>query len=285
VKVDRHSKTKKSTFVNFEIFRMKEKDIPIELLELKENIHAFSWEPRGDRFAIIHGENANRPDVSFYSLVEQQLKKLKTLEKRLANCLFWSPAGSFIILAGLRNLNGVLEFFNVDDMESMINEEHSMCTAVDWDPSGRYVSTTVSHWRHSLDTGYNIFTFAGKLVYKVVKDKFFQLTWRPRPHTLLSTDKIEQIKRELPRYSKVYLKEEKARAKGHEAIIKKERAALRQEFNKLVAEREKEYAAWRHTLNEIYGRNLDAEEKEVQDVKEEVEELVDYQEEVVDDVV
>ena len=35
VKVDRHTKTKKSIFCNLEIFRVREKDYPIEVVELK----------------------------------------------------------------------------------------------------------------------------------------------------------------------------------------------------------------------------------------------------------
>ena len=35
VKVDRHTKTKKSTFCNLEIFRVREKDYPVEVVELK----------------------------------------------------------------------------------------------------------------------------------------------------------------------------------------------------------------------------------------------------------
>lgn len=35
VKVDRHTKTKKSIFCNLEIFRVREKDFPIEVVELK----------------------------------------------------------------------------------------------------------------------------------------------------------------------------------------------------------------------------------------------------------
>jgi translation initiation factor 3 subunit B len=46
VKIDRHTKNKKKTFVNFELFRVFEKDIPIENLELKDPVHAFSWEVR-----------------------------------------------------------------------------------------------------------------------------------------------------------------------------------------------------------------------------------------------
>jgi translation initiation factor 3 subunit B len=35
VKVDRHTKTKKSIFCNLEIFRVREKDFPVEVVELK----------------------------------------------------------------------------------------------------------------------------------------------------------------------------------------------------------------------------------------------------------
>lgn len=76
VKVDRHTKNKKKTFVNFELFRVTEKDIPIENLELQDPVHAFSWEPRGDRFAVIHGENASKPDISFYSMTGKRLTLL-----------------------------------------------------------------------------------------------------------------------------------------------------------------------------------------------------------------
>ena len=40
------------------------------------------------------------------------------------------------MLAGLKGLNGQLEFFSVDDMETMAAAEHFMATDVDWDPTG-----------------------------------------------------------------------------------------------------------------------------------------------------
>jgi translation initiation factor 3 subunit B len=284
VKVDRHTKTKKSTFVNFELFRVKEKDIPIELLEAKDQVHAFAWEPKGDKFAIIHGDNSNRPDVSFYTLAEKQLKKLKTIEKKPANALFWSPAGDMIILAGLRNLNGVFEFFSTSQMETVANVEHNMCTAVDWDPSGRYVSTTVSFWRHQLDTGYSVWTYSGKLVYKVVKDKFMQMLWRPRPPTLLPEEKIKSIDTNLATYSKKYEKELKNAIRAEKDRLKKQQEAERREFNKLVEEREKEYASWRASyLNSVYGRDLEAEDKAIEEVEEVHEELLENYEEVVEE--
>lgn len=53
------------------------------------------------------------------------------------NALYWSPAGKFLVLAGLKNFNGQFEFFNVDDLETMGTGEHFMATDVEWDPTGR----------------------------------------------------------------------------------------------------------------------------------------------------
>jgi len=281
VKVDRQKK--KSTFVNFELFRVKEKDVPIEALELKENVHAFAWEPHGDRFAVIHGENANRPDVSFYSLAGRQLQKLKTLEKRAANTLFWSPAGGFIVLAGLRALSGVLEFFDVNNLETIANEEHPTCTNVEWDPSGQFVATHVSYWRHQLDTGYNIYSFTGKLLYKVLKDKFFQLLWRPQPPSLLSEEQRKTIQVELSKYSKRYNIEDRAAKQKKVAIERAKREATKKEFYELVKEREKEYIAWRAELKKVLGRDIEAEEQNLEQVEEKHEELEEYTEEILAD--
>lgn len=52
---------------NFEIFHMREKQIPVDSVEIKEPIHAFAWEPIGNKFAIIHGEIPS-VNVSFYEV-------------------------------------------------------------------------------------------------------------------------------------------------------------------------------------------------------------------------
>ena len=77
VKIDRHTKTKKSTFANLEIFRVREKDIPVEVIEVKDTVIAFAWEPKGERFTIITTNDPNygqptqgalRTNVSFFYL-------------------------------------------------------------------------------------------------------------------------------------------------------------------------------------------------------------------------
>ena len=42
VQVDRHTKTKKSIFCNLEIFRVREKDFPVEVVELKGSCECYT---------------------------------------------------------------------------------------------------------------------------------------------------------------------------------------------------------------------------------------------------
>ena len=59
IKVDRYTKTRKSTFTSFELFSVKERDIPMEVLELPsktEKVVDFAWEPKGSRFAVLYGK-------------------------------------------------------------------------------------------------------------------------------------------------------------------------------------------------------------------------------------
>ncbi|CAA2985342.1 eukaryotic translation initiation factor 3 subunit B-like [Olea europaea subsp. europaea] len=181
VKVDRYKKIKKNTYSGFELFRIKERDIPIEVLELEnknDKIISFAWEPKGHRFAVIHGDSP-RPDVSFYSMRSgtntSRVSKLTTIKGKQANALYWSPAGRFIILAGLKGLNGQLEFFNVEELETMATAEHFMATDVEWDPTGRYVVTSVTSV-HEMENGFNVWSFNGKLLYRIMKDHFFQVS-------------------------------------------------------------------------------------------------------------
>ncbi|CAN1125078.1 Eukaryotic translation initiation factor 3 subunit B [Linum perenne] len=55
-----------------------------------------------------------------------RVSKLTTLKGKQANALFWSPLGHYLILAGMKGFNGQLEFYNVDELETMATAEHFM---------------------------------------------------------------------------------------------------------------------------------------------------------------
>jgi len=228
--------------------------------------------------AIIHGDGP-RPDISFYSM-KGRVTKLTTLKGRQANALYWSPLGRFIILAGLKAYNGQLEFYNVDDLETMATAEHFMATDVDWDPTGRFCSTSVTSV-HQMENGFNIWSFQGKLLYRLPRDRFFQFLWRPRPPTLLTPDDEAEISKNLKKYSKKYEADDLARSlEGTERDTENRR--------KLVDEWKSWVVQWKSALEEEAEERLmlrdgvpsDTEEDyEAEEV--EVEEIINIEEEVV----
>lgn len=150
---------------------MREKEIPVDSVEIKETIQAFAWEPVGTKFAVIHGEPPST-SVSFYEVKTGQTPSLlKKYERKACNQLYWAPSGTsrtllgcichliignhfvgqFIVLAGLRAMSGTLEFVDTADFTIMNTGEHFMATDVEWDPTGRYVATAVSWWGHKVN--------------------------------------------------------------------------------------------------------------------------------------
>ncbi|XKL67161.1 hypothetical protein PGB90_010581 [Kerria lacca] len=204
VKVDRYAKSKKEKgevkysgmHYNFEIFHMREKNIPVDIIEIKESIHAFAWEPVGSKFAVVHGESSNIK-VAFYDIKSaEKLSLIKLLEKKVCSHLFWSPTGQYIVLAECREV-GALEFIDTNDFSTMASGEHYKATNVEWDPTGRFVVSSVSAWNHKMDTGFWMWSFQGKVLKRNNSNTFCEFKWRPRPLTLLSESKLKDIKKSL----------------------------------------------------------------------------------------
>lgn len=88
-------------YYNFEIFHMREKNIPVDSVEIKEPIHAFAWEPIGSKFAIIHGEPSNN-SVSFYNVKSGQAPVLLSKSNFYINIK--KQKGSFLMVIKIVNL-------------------------------------------------------------------------------------------------------------------------------------------------------------------------------------
>ncbi|OQS03656.1 eukaryotic translation initiation factor 3 subunit [Thraustotheca clavata] len=247
VKVIRHSKSKKTTFTNFEIFRTAESLVPVEMLEIKDTIRAFAWEPKGSRFAVIHGESATRSNVSFYDCnggkKNNEVTLLYTLTEKTCNALFWSPLGNNVVLAGLGEMNGIMEFWDVDEKQSLSIQEHFKFTHLEWDPSGRVVATSVCqpinnfNAKYTMDNGYNLWTFQGKLLEEKRKELFYQFIWRPRPKSLLSDAEYKKVIKNLAKYQKKFNELDKQREKERQEAEAAAKQALIDSFRARLAQR------------------------------------------------
>lgn len=264
VKVTRHTKSKKTFYNNMELFRINEPGIPVEMLDIKDAVMAFAWEPKGSRFAMIHAENptSTKVNVSFYDMnkkveptitkkkkgnvntgpsIVPELNKGEALEGKQCNCIFWSPAGGIIIMAGLGDsASGTLEFYDVDEKKLIATKDHYRANAVLWDHSGRTVATTVSqpieggHFKFAMDNGYILWTFQGKQLYQQSFETFYQLQWRPRPQFLSKSEEKKVIKN-LKKYEKVFDRADRERTRALRLEETKEKRALRAKFRDTMA--------------------------------------------------
>jgi translation initiation factor 3 subunit B len=289
VQVDRHSKSKKTIYTNLELFRVTKKDVPVEVLEFKDPVHSFAWEPEGTRFVVLHGEPP-RIDVTFFTMgceedlkpgVPLQLEKLQTLSKKGVNEVRWSPKGHNLILAGLRNLNGYFEWWNVDEMEMVQSDEHFMATDIDWDPTGRYIVTSVGAWRHAMENGYIVWSVLGKKLHTVQKNQFWQFMWRPRPKCLLTKEEEASITTDWKTWKATFDKEDAKAKEFASDEERQERIRLLAEFETQVAKWKKAYDSQAEIRHELRGYTTD-EEEECVEVTEHVFTVIDTKEELMD---
>lgn len=75
--------------------------------------------------------------------------------------------GKYLVIAGLKGMNGQLEFIGADDMEVLSAAEHFLSTELQWDPTGRYVATAVTAVQQ-MENGVNMWLFNGQLLYRCV---------------------------------------------------------------------------------------------------------------------
>jgi translation initiation factor 3 subunit B len=282
VKVDRFSKSKKDKkdsdvkflgmFYNFEIFHMREKDIPVDSVEIKDLIQAFAWEPVGYKFSIIHGEPASA-SVSFYEVKKGQKPALiKKMERKSCSHLFWSPRGQFIVLASLPT--GSFEFVDTNnDFLVMNSGDHFRASDVEWDPTGRYVVTGVSSWKVKEDNGYNIWSFQGRILKRIMLKNFIQFLWRPRPRTLLSDEQQKDINKNLKKYYPQFESKDRMRMTRASKELLEKRAQLREQFmeyrNKRIAEWVDQKSRRLELRNHVDTDNIDTD-----DVEEEIVEFL-----------
>jgi translation initiation factor 3 subunit B len=172
---------------------VREKNIPIEVIEIKDTVIAFAWEPRGERFATVMTADAINPErglaglrtnINFYMLekaaktaIINNFKLIRTphhsiilitgsIDKKQLNSIFWCPKGRFVAFANLGR--GITQFeFEIYDCDyegdnKDINKELNAnimgihtgetfgTTDVEWDPTGRYIATSSSSWKHAV---------------------------------------------------------------------------------------------------------------------------------------
>uniref|UniRef100_A0A5S6QXC5 Eukaryotic translation initiation factor 3 subunit B n=1 Tax=Trichuris muris TaxID=70415 RepID=A0A5S6QXC5_TRIMR len=271
-KVDRYGRKKEEKYGDvkytnishhLEIFHVRGKEIPVSTLEVKDTVQAIAWEPYGTKFATIQGDL--KCFIHFYSVRSDPtvVTTVKVLEqKQQVNSIYWAPTGHHVLFAGLRTpLSGTLVFVDTSGSDIVVcnQQEHTGVTDIEWDPSGRYVVTSVSIWSstRSADCGYMIWNFQGRLLQRKPVEEFCRFSWRPRPKSLLTDAESKKVKRNLKKYTEMFEERDRLNLlKASEEVVRRRREMF-DEFQQLREQRHREWLAEKDIRIQLRGCDVD----------------------------
>jgi translation initiation factor 3 subunit B len=229
--VTKLTKTGKKGATNLEIFRIRDKNIPVDIVEIKDTVKHFSWETGGNRFAVITTDDTgHRPKLCFYVLGTEKCENVCSLDlpSNGFTDIHWAPNGQYFVCAAMQGGDLIFGGLMPDNkFEILHRDEHFMLTTVEWSPCSRYVITAVAQpmrdeiggFKYQMEAGYAIWTFQGRLLHKLQKEKLFAVQWRPHPPSMLSDSQQQHIKKNIKKFSKKY-----------DALDEQEKETARQAF-------------------------------------------------------
>lgn len=289
VKMLRHRKGR-PTGTNLEIFRVREKDIPVETLEFPEAVFDVQWEPSGRQLLVIHGEalSMSSRKVDLFSVQKKKLRLRKTWEDRPVSFGSWAPLGGYVVLVGPEK--GHLEFLDTVNLTSIAVREHFMMNDLGWSPDGQYLLTACcklpgSDWRVDSETGYKVWSKLGEPILERKVELCYKVQWRPRPPSPLTAQEKAKIKSELKqKYWKRFEQEDEELRYALQGSEAQEQLRLREEWRKFRAVAQQRFTEEKLFRKQKFGEDtggLGGEEEEFVEVETVVDHEIDSRAEVI----
>jgi|EP00927_Polykrikos_kofoidii_P049678 translation initiation factor 3 subunit B len=228
--VTKLSKTKKEGATNLDIFRIRDKNIPVDIVQVVDTVRGFYWETKGSRFAVLTSDEGGLTKLLIFQLGKEKCELIADtpLPSNSFNEFYWGPEGQYFVIAALQLGDLLFGGLTADNkLEISHQDEHYLLTDVQWDPSGRYVLTSVTQpmqrdgdgYKYSMEAGYALWTFQGRLLFRQQKEKLHQVAWRPHPPSLLSAERQNDIRKNIKKFSKNYdLLDEQAKEGARKAF-------------------------------------------------------------------
>ena len=134
-------------------------DISEKISQTKEGpIHDVKWSPSGDRFILAAGTMPSQ-----CTLYDSKAKRLFEFGSAPRNTISWSPHGRFVAVAGFGNLQGEMDFYDMDPkkMKKIGSNRVDVAVSWGWSPDSRYFLTATTAPRMNVDNGFKVFKYNG----------------------------------------------------------------------------------------------------------------------------
>jgi len=264
----------------------------VDIVEVKDTVKHFSWEKGGNRFAVITTDDTgHKPKLSFYLLNDEKCEVVSSIDLPANSFteMFWAPNGQYFVCAAMQGGDLIFGGLMPDNkVEILHRDEHFMLTNVEWDPSSRYVITAVtqpmrdegSGFKFQMEAGYALWTFQGRQLHKVQKEKLFHIAWRPHPPSMLTDKQQTHIRKNIKQFSKKYDALDDQSKETARAAFKADRETRTNAFLDILdriasnKEAKEEENGWDEAMAEFADREWEKVETSIEEVLDETEELI-----------
>jgi translation initiation factor 2A len=138
-----------------------------------EQIYDVAWNPKGNEFVMIYGYP---PQAVVFN---EKLEIIADYGTGTRNTILWNPYSRLICLAGVGNMNGVLEVYDKSKNKKIGYMSTNRGSRQQWSPCGRFVMSSTIHARLSVENGYQIYKYNGVNFVEKEFEKLIYVAWNP----------------------------------------------------------------------------------------------------------
>ena len=247
-------KSKNLAAGSIEVMRLRERGIPVDVLDVGEEINQLHWEPSsvifgsGNRLVVLQGSELTRTQLTFYTVEPTKDADVKPIQqvgqpterRPPISKVIWSPRGEFILLCTLRCSAANFEVYHVGQQVTFATCEHVAASNVFWDADGGLICSAVTKDFTVSDNGIKLWSASGQLISSLSLPSLRSFQWRPRPPLLLDSSTIRETKKNLRPFIQRYEAEDAIYAQTSTA----EEAALRLRLLQ-------EWLEWRNSVKDL----------------------------------
>lgn len=217
---------------SLEIYRVKEKEIPVEKIPIgeKTQIVAHDWESNGSKLAVLTFNQKTTNILIFDLRIIGQPQKLMdyTFATRMT-LMKWSPQGQFIACSTANSSS--IEFIDGHDGCLLRRVETHNLNDLVWDPTGRYLlSYRLSLLNDVSECSVSFHSITGRLLMEKSFPGLKQIMWRPRPPCSLSEQEIKNIKKNMGKYNHQFAHQDEMMSNDAKRKLMEDRQRMMQDW-------------------------------------------------------
>lgn len=128
-------------------------------VNIESPIHDIQWSPKGSEFIAIYGRTPNTKAAVY----NQRGQSVVDLGSGPRNTIKWNPQGTIFCLAGIRSMQGRLEFWSRKLSKMFGIGQSNEASVLEWSPSGNYFSAATVTPDMNVSNKIQIFKYNGVL--------------------------------------------------------------------------------------------------------------------------